>query len=253
MSKQRLIDTRFWDDSYVLTLDPSEKLLFLYLLTNPLTAICGVYEVALRRIAFDTGFDADTVTRILGRLERDGRCVYRDGWIALHNWLKYQTASPRVRQGIEAQLKGVPSELAGYVRGESLPEPELTVSEGIPTVSHLNLNLNPNPNPNPNYKTSTSPAPESPLGAEAKQCLDYYFDKHRKPPPEGRGFEPIIAGGRDMQLFKAMLKKYDVAAIKEVIDAFFAWPTRSNFSTRALYNKFDTLYGVLKDKVEGRR
>ena len=122
MSKQRLIDTRFWDDSYVLTLDPSEKLVFLYLLTNPLTAICGVYEVALRRIAFDTGFDADTVTRILGRLERDGRCVYRDGWVALRNWLKYQRINhPRIAAGIWRALNKAPPDLRQYVEN-TVPE-----------------------------------------------------------------------------------------------------------------------------------
>ena len=44
MSKQRSVDTCFWDDRYITQLDPSEKLLFLYLLTNTLTNICGVYQ-----------------------------------------------------------------------------------------------------------------------------------------------------------------------------------------------------------------
>ena len=88
------------------------------------------------------------------------------------------------------------------------------------------------------------------LGKQAKACLDYYFQKFTK----ARGFEPMIAGGRDMTIFKSFLKAdYVVDAIQEVTDFFFEYDKRKNFSTRALYNSFDTLYGVLLDKAEGRR
>ncbi len=88
------------------------------------------------------------------------------------------------------------------------------------------------------------------LGRQAKACLNYYFQKHT----EVRGFEPIIAGGRDMKLIKQILAAdCSVGAFEEVTDFFFEYKKRSNFSTRALYNSFDTLYGVLLDKAEGRR
>ena len=96
-------------------------------------------------------------------------------------------------------------------------------------------------------------APETALGQEAKQCLDYHFAKHKAPPPEGRGFEPIISGARDMKLIKGILRKYDVQAFKDVDDAFFAWPSRSDFGIPALFRRFDTLFDVLKSKAEGRR
>ena len=86
-------------------------------------------------------------------------------------------------------------------------------------------------------------------GTEAKECLDCYFATHK----EVRGYEPTIVGGRDIKLFKTLLKNYDVPAVKEVIQTFFGWDKRSDFTTRALYNRFDVLYGVLKDKAEGRR
>ncbi len=91
---------------------------------------------------------------------------------------------------------------------------------------------------------------EKELGKQAKACLIYYSQKHT----EVRKFEPTIDWGRDMAIFKRFLKAdYVVDAIEEVIDFFFEYKKRSNFSTRALYNSFDTLYGVLLDKAEGRR
>ena len=118
MSKHRIVATCFWDDPYIMKLDPSEKLLFLYFLTNPVTEICGVYQISIKRISFDTGFEQDMVRMILGRFEKDGRCLYRDGWIAMHNWLKHQSRSPNVQTGIKQQLAEVPQELAEYMRGE---------------------------------------------------------------------------------------------------------------------------------------
>ena len=34
MSKKRYVNTVFWDDAYITNLDPSEKLIFIYLLTR---------------------------------------------------------------------------------------------------------------------------------------------------------------------------------------------------------------------------
>lgn len=127
-AKHRYISTAFWDDSYILTLDPSEKLIFLYLLTNPLTNLCGVYQISTRRIAFDTGFDETVVVSILGRFEKDEKCIHLDGWLAMRNWLKHQSESPKVQSGIEMQLKEVPEYLSKYARGYSMD-----------TISHLIL------------------------------------------------------------------------------------------------------------------
>ena len=165
MSKQRLVDTCFWDDGYIMRLDPSEKLLFLYLLTNPLTAICGVYQIELRRIAFDTGFEMDTVKRMLDRFERDGRCLYRDGWVAMKNWLKHQNpGSIKVQKGIELQLEKVPVTMADYI------------GKGIDTLSHLNLNTNTNPNTN-NPPDTISKKPAKKEYAEAVQLTDEEWAK----------------------------------------------------------------------------
>jgi len=131
-----MINTRFWDDNYVSNLDPSEKLVFLYYLTNPATNISGVYEITLKRIALDTGFDKEMVTKITDRFIKDEKMIYLDGWVVLINFLKYQnTKSPTVIKGIENELKGIPESIIPYVYR-------------MHTISHLNLNLNLNPNLN---------------------------------------------------------------------------------------------------------
>lgn len=97
--KLRSVNTHFWDDNYIITLDPIEKLLFLYLITNPLTTIAGIYEIALRRIAFDTGIEAEMVLKILKRFEEADKVTYREGWIFLHNFFKNQNLSDTAKKG----------------------------------------------------------------------------------------------------------------------------------------------------------
>jgi len=109
MSKQRIINTKFWDDTYIINLDPIEKLLFLYLLTNPLTNISGIYEISLRRIAFDTGIDSEMVTKILSRFKVEKRVFYVEGWIVIKNFIKNQVLNPSVKQGIMREFKVIPT------------------------------------------------------------------------------------------------------------------------------------------------
>ena len=116
MSTQRYIDTSFWDDSWIQELDPSEKLLYIYLLTNPLTNIAGVMELTVKRICFDTGFNSDTVTHILRKFE-EAKKVYRyNNFIIIRNFPKHQQLkSDNVIKGIAAILCKLPDDLLCYL------------------------------------------------------------------------------------------------------------------------------------------
>lgn len=108
MSKQRLISTAFWKDTYIADLDPTEKLLFLYLLTNHQTNVAGIYELSLREMAFDTGIDKDMIVKILARFQKDGKLYYKNNWIALYNWIKHQARNPKVAAGVERIIDDLP-------------------------------------------------------------------------------------------------------------------------------------------------
>lgn len=145
MAKQRIVNTRFWDDSYIARLSPTEKLLFLYLITNPLTNIAGVYELPLKRVAFDTGIATDMVDATLEKLERDGKIAFASGWIGLVNFIKYQTLNPKIKQGILLELKRAPKSILDRL---SIDYHRLCI--GFDSLSDLNSNSNLNTNLNSN-------------------------------------------------------------------------------------------------------
>ena len=138
MAKNRMVNTIFWEDNYTANLDPIEKLLFLYFLTNSSTSICGIYQITLKKIAVETGIDKEMVEKILGRFANDKKIFYEEGWVGIKNFTKHQNQnSPKIKKGIEIELENVPKSIKKMVLGK-----------GIDTLSHLNSNLNSNSNSN---------------------------------------------------------------------------------------------------------
>ena len=53
MSKLRSVNTAFWSDPWVEDLTPSEKLLYIYFITNEKTNMLGIYELSIKKISFE--------------------------------------------------------------------------------------------------------------------------------------------------------------------------------------------------------
>ena len=134
-----MVDTRFWIDDYISSLNPHEKLLFLYFLTNPYTDICGVYELPLSHVAMETAIPRTEIDTILKRFETENKIFYRNGWVAIRNFVKHQLANPKVQRGIEIGLNKAPESLKKILKD--------SLSIDYQALSHSNLNSNSNSNP----------------------------------------------------------------------------------------------------------
>lgn len=109
---QRMINDNFWTDRWVEELDPSEKLVYLYLLTNPLCNVAGAYEIHTKRIAYETGFDRSVVENILKRFENDNKIIRYNDYIIIINFIKNQALkNPNIYKGIVRIRDGLPKGL----------------------------------------------------------------------------------------------------------------------------------------------
>jgi hypothetical protein len=118
MATQRYISTSFWTDKWIRSLDPSERYLYMYLLTNPETNIAGVYDITIDRIAFDTGYDERTLRPMLDRFSEAGKVYfYDDEWIVLPTWPKHQQYDKRakIRDGIVSVLQELPGDVLTFL------------------------------------------------------------------------------------------------------------------------------------------
>lgn len=108
MSKQRYIKDSFWTDPYIEKLSPDYKLSFLYLLTNPLCNIAGVYEMRVKRMAYETGYDVEVIENILKKFVNDGKLLVLGDWIIIKNHLKHQNLGNLTAEGINRVIKETP-------------------------------------------------------------------------------------------------------------------------------------------------
>ncbi len=109
MAKLRSVNTAIWVDKFITNSDPTEKLLFLYLLINPFTRLSGCYEITVRQIAFDTGIDSEMVLKIFGRFQTKKKLIYRDEWVVLPNFLKNQNLNDNMKKCVVAELADAPA------------------------------------------------------------------------------------------------------------------------------------------------
>lgn len=151
MGKNRYIDTHFWKDNYIIELDPSEKLLFLYLLSNPHANIAWIYEISIREISFDTWFDRDLIIRLLDRFSKDNKIHYIEWYIYLVNSIKHQKLNPSIKKWIETIVNNIKSNFwQQLARNEKLYTGCLQALTYININININLNINTNINDNEN-------------------------------------------------------------------------------------------------------
>jgi hypothetical protein len=110
MAKKYINDT-FWSDNYIERISPDHKLIFLFLLTNPLCNLAGVYEITAKRIGFGTGYDPDVVEVVLQKFEKDHKIKRIDDWIILVNHRKNQSFNPSMITGLEKIVAALPENI----------------------------------------------------------------------------------------------------------------------------------------------
>lgn len=101
MSKQRVVRDEIWDDDWFFDLSSDEKLVWLFLLTNPRGNIAGIYKLNKKWAALATGLDSKTFNTILKKFVKDSKIIDAESWIGLlnfHKHLAYRNDS--VAQGI---------------------------------------------------------------------------------------------------------------------------------------------------------
>jgi hypothetical protein len=130
MARHRYINTKIWEDAWFSELDQIEQLVFIFLLTNPMTNLSGAYELSKISIGRSTGLEKRLVDEILQRFERDDKVFYIDGYVILKNFIKHQNyRSPTIQKGIEREIADLPEHVKIHI---SIP-----YIGGTDTLPHL--------------------------------------------------------------------------------------------------------------------
>jgi hypothetical protein len=105
MANYRNISINFWADSKVDDeFTPEDKYFYLYLLTNPHTNICGCYEISMKQMERETGYNTDTVKRLIKRMQESHNVIRycsETKEVLILNWYKYNwSKSDNVKKAV---------------------------------------------------------------------------------------------------------------------------------------------------------
>lgn len=141
MSIYRSVALAFWTDTKVCDdFTPEDRYMYLYILTNPHTNLCGCYEVSMKQIANETGYNTETCVKLLKRLDTvHGVIRYssRTRELLILNWFRYNwSSSGKLDKPILAGIRSIKNEkfreymIAKYNERSSVEEPyEMGVEE----------------------------------------------------------------------------------------------------------------------------
>lgn len=112
MALYRQIHTKIWADSWFESLLPEAKLLFIYLFSNEQTSPSGLYQITIRRIAFDTGLAEAIVNQHLRDFQQAGKVMYdlETSLLWVRKFQDYnQTKADTVKIRIHADVERCPN------------------------------------------------------------------------------------------------------------------------------------------------
>ena len=111
----RSIHLSFWTDTKVVdNFTPEDKYFMLYCLTNEYTNICGCYEISIKQMCNDLGYNKDTIEHLIERFKNIHKTIdydYETKELFIKNWYKYNwTNSNKIEQAIISSINNIKSE-----------------------------------------------------------------------------------------------------------------------------------------------
>ena len=86
--KTRIIQTRFWDDEFIVDADKNTRYLFLYLLTSQYINLCSIFQLNDKKILFETGLSVEEFKKAKTELEEHKKALFCEGWVFVVNAFK---------------------------------------------------------------------------------------------------------------------------------------------------------------------
>lgn len=112
MALYRNIHLSFWNDTKVTDdFTPEDRYFYLYILTNPHTNLCGCYEISIKQMANEMGYDAKKVVKLIDRFSFTHnliRYAQNERELLIFHWSKYNwTSSEKFRKPLLQEIQNV--------------------------------------------------------------------------------------------------------------------------------------------------
>lgn len=112
MAVYRTVYMNFWKDTKIIdNFTPEDKYFMLYCLTNDYTNLCGCFEISIKQMSIDTGYNTETIERLLERFEKIHQVIFynkQNKEMLIKNWYKYNwTNSEKLDKPLLKEIKNI--------------------------------------------------------------------------------------------------------------------------------------------------
>lgn len=203
----RSISLSFWTDSKVDDdFTPEDKYFYLYLLTNPHTNICGCYELGEKQCARETGYNQETVSRLLKRFEEVHDVIRYNPQakeVLILNWYKYNwSTSEKLEKCVRDTCQTLKTDAFKEYILALLDRSDDTVSIPYP------YSMDTSTNTNTNTKTISNAITKANTEADSKDEIEEMFGYN----------EYLLEAVRDWFEYKKQRKeKYQPVGMKSLL------------------------------------
>lgn len=151
MASYRNIQMSFWTDAKILeNFTAMEKYVYLYLLTNPHTSLCGCYEISFVTAATETALKKSDFKKHIQSLIKKGVIAYSEetNEVLLLHWHKYNwTSSEKLRASLEKIINHVKClEFQQYLMGLLNCTDTVSIPYGYGTDTSVSVSVSDNNN-----------------------------------------------------------------------------------------------------------
>lgn len=112
----RSVSTNIWSDPWFETLNPGEKLLWLWLITNSATNMLGIYETSVQRACFETGLKQTEVEKSLKTFAGVGKAHVIGSYIYMVNHAKNNSLNSNMRKSAETAFDKLPPYVKNWLQ-----------------------------------------------------------------------------------------------------------------------------------------
>lgn len=237
----RTIDVKMWTDPQFKLLDPTGKLVFVYLITNPHAHVSGIYYLPKSLASHETGVDEALLDTVYDTLSGAGFACFDtlNEVVWVKNMFRHQSRGPKAKAAAVTQLTNLHNSSLCHAFCDYYPEvadgvdlpPLDTVSIGYSAENDIGTGTGTGTVTETSLPSTTSNADETSGNGKPKRIKHEYHPHfnifqlaYPRSVKKGESYKAWLKAGKSLVDNRGMTKPEAVAFILEAAKAFAASP-----------------------------
>ena len=232
MAIYRNVNITFWTDTKVSDdFSPEDKYFMLYCLTNNYTNLCGCYEISIKQMARDTGYNEETIEKLLERFKNLHKVIFynkENKELLIKNWYKYNwTKSEKLDKPLLKEIENIKTvEFKKIVADEYNKRDTVSIPYTYPMDTTVSVTV-----------SDTVSDTEKKIDDDFQKVIDFYNNNIGQLTPYGLTIlesytdqletdciiyamqKAVESNKRNIQYIKAILNNWVKAGIKTIVEA----------------------------------